>query len=140
MEKIIIPNWDASSWNLEAVPNSARVELTVPKAGEVSDGYHTFDELYDHRITLFIALCRLGSDMDNPPNASLNPWRAKLHHDGTLFEGWFIMGIGKEKGAQISYHLPVSYWGDTNFAETLERAPEWDGHTSDDVIKRLNLL
>lgn len=22
-----------------------------------SDGFHTFEELYDHRITLFIALC-----------------------------------------------------------------------------------
>ena len=25
---------------------------------EASDGYHTFEELYDHRITLFIALCK----------------------------------------------------------------------------------
>ncbi len=22
------------------------------------DGYHTFDELYDHRITLYISLCK----------------------------------------------------------------------------------
>lgn len=29
----------------------------LPNAGEVSDGYHTFDELYEHRVALFIALC-----------------------------------------------------------------------------------
>lgn len=26
----------------------------VEKTGLISDGYHTFDELYDHRATLFI--------------------------------------------------------------------------------------
>ncbi len=32
------------------------------------------------------------------------------------------MGIGKEKGEQITYHLPLSKWDETNFAETLESA------------------
>lgn len=32
---------------------------TPKDAGEVSDGYHTFNELYDHRIKLFITLCRV---------------------------------------------------------------------------------
>lgn len=105
----------------------------------VCDGYHTFDELYDHRITLFITLCRVlisdqGSEHWEPV------WRSRLHHDGTSFEGWFIMGVGKNKGQQISYHLPLSRWEETNFAETLERAPEWDGHTSDDVLERLKKL
>ena len=25
----------------------------------ISDGYHSFGELYDHRITLFITLCKI---------------------------------------------------------------------------------
>lgn len=25
--------------------------------GQLSDGYHSFDELYEHRLVLFIALC-----------------------------------------------------------------------------------
>jgi hypothetical protein len=30
----------------------------------ISDGYHTFGELYDHRIQLFIALCKMMCNMD----------------------------------------------------------------------------
>lgn len=33
-------------------------EVREEVTGKTSDGYHTFDELYEHRITLWIALCR----------------------------------------------------------------------------------
>ena len=36
---------------------------------------------------------------------------------------------------QITYHLPLSKWEETGFAETLEKAPEFDGHTPDDVLE-----
>jgi hypothetical protein len=103
---------------------------------EVSDGYHTFDELYEHRITLFIALCKAML----PIGTGSKPWRSKLHSDGSSFDGWFILGLNKEKGKQITYHLPIEKWEDTIFAETLENAPEWDGHTANDVLGRINLL
>jgi hypothetical protein len=98
------------------------------------DGYHTFKELYDHRITLFITLCKL---LDRE---TWEGWRSKLHSDGTSFDGWFILGIGKSAGKQITYHLPMIRWDETEFAETLDRAPEFDGHTSEDVLKRLATL
>lgn len=104
------------------------------------DGYHTFDELYDHRIALFIKLCQYLL-MDDSNYSGV--WRSKIHHDGSSFDGWFIMGIGgrtPEECQQITYHLPNSRWDETDFAETLEKAPEWDGHTSDDVITRLKQL
>lgn len=112
------------------------------------DGYHTFNELYDHRITLFVALCRLRKNVIIK-TANVGPstiysgrevWRSKLHSDETSFDGWFILGIGKENGRQITYHLPLNRWEETDFAETLEKAPEWDGHTSDDVLERLKAL
>ena len=113
------------------------------------DGYHTFTELYDHRITLFIALCRyknLVRSMMIKDGVLINRdnyvWRSKKHSDGELAFGgtWFVLGIGTEKSQQITYHLPIERWGETDFAETLETAPEWDGHTSDDVVERLKLL
>ena len=66
-------------------------------------------------------------------------WRSKNHSDGEpAFGGtWFVLGINKEKGKQITYHLPMSKWDETDFAETLEKAPEFDGHTSQDVLERL---
>lgn len=109
-----------------------------PEEMSVSDGYHTFDELYDHRITLFIALCaaqRLFTDKE--------VWRSKRHSDGELCFGTgtqFVLGINTKAGEQITYHLPLDRWYATNFAVTLDKAPEFDGHTSDDVLHRLKQL
>jgi hypothetical protein len=111
--------------------------------GDISDGCHTFDELYEHRITLFIALCkRLQKDFlkETMADSKYVPWRSHLHSDGTLFNGWFILGIGERKGEQITYHLPMDRWEKCGFVETLARAPEYDGHTPEDVLKRLENL
>lgn len=108
---------------------------------KISDGYHTFGELYEHRIILWIALCR--EIMNNPAYQSgqkAEVWRARKHSDGTGFDGWFILGIGKDKGEQITYHLPESKWNDCEFAFTYDMAPKFDGHTSSDVLKRLSHL
>lgn len=97
----------------------------------ISDGFHTFGELYEHRITMFIVLCRFLQD-----KSLTRIWRCKTD------EQWFILCIHSEPGAQISYHLPISKWKDTEFAYTHELAskPAWDGHTSKDVLDRLNKL
>lgn len=100
------------------------------------DGYHTFDELYSHRIELYIALCRvIRNSMKNIP-----VWKSMAHSDGTEWKGWFIMGIYEGSGAQITYHLPMEKWKDCGFARTLDCAPIYDGHTSDDVLTRLSRL
>ena len=105
---------------------------------DVSDGYHTFGELYEHRIELWIKLCdylSLPADSNSP-----RVWRSRLHSDGSVFNGWFILGYGEEAGEQVTYHLPNNRWDDTDFAITLPRAPEFDGHTSADVLERLKLI
>jgi hypothetical protein len=108
----------------------------------VSDGYHTMDELYDHRITLYIALCRL---INNQPTTSseYRIWRSRRHSDGELCFGTgtqYVLGIGTEKGKQITYHIPVARWDETDFAEEIPMAPNFDGHTSEDVLNRLKGL
>lgn len=105
--------------------------------GEVSDGYHTFNELYDHRITLWIALCRAWA---GHPSDDASVWRSKLHSDGSSFDGWFVLGMWKEPGEQITYHLPLSRWDETDFAVTLECGPEFDGHTAVDALERIKRL
>lgn len=102
--------------------------------GKISDGYHTFDELYEHRISLFMCLCKYIADQHD------TVWKSKVHSDGSVYEGWFIMGINTKKGKQISYHLPMDKWGECWMAKELDKAPEWDGHTSADVLERLNNL
>ena len=103
--------------------------------GKISDGFHTFDELYEQRVTLYITLCRiLSEDLNN------YVWRSKIHSDGTTSKGWFILGINEQKSIQMTFHLPVSKWKETKFAHTRSSAPEWDRHTSKDVLKRLKNL
>lgn len=144
MEKITIKNAGKINFNPDGV------DIEAPSYADVYDGYHTIEELYDHRITLYIALCRyLQKDEINyrsehqgtkDPDGEL-PWRSKLHHDGTGYNGWFILGFGKEPGRQITYHIPMSRWDETDFAETFEKAPvPFDGHTSADVLKRIKSL
>lgn len=97
-------------------------------AGNISDGYHTFDELYEHRIALFIALCR---------QFRAHAWKSLKHSNGEEWEGWFIMGIFTEKGKQISYHLGRKYWEVLEDIPTLERQPEWDGHAGEELLRRI---
>jgi hypothetical protein len=106
----------------------------------ISDGYHTFDELYDHRITLYIALCKQITNQPYDNDEKFGVWRSQKHFDGTNYDGWFILGIGKEKRHQITYHIPNERWDETNFADTMLNAPEFDGHTSADVLERIKLL
>ena len=114
-------------------------EITAD-AIEVSDGDHTFEELYEHRHWLWIQLCKYHIMVGGLTDSQDVVWRSKLHSDGTGYDGWFVLGLGSETGKQITYHLPERLWNETGFAKTLEQAPEWDGHSAADVLNRLQLL
>lgn len=101
-------------------------EQPVAITGEISDGYHTFNELYEHRHALFAAVCKMSDS-----------WKSKLHNDGTMFDGWFIAGINTPDG-QATYHLPMRLYADFP-AKEIDKAPVWDGHTSNDVIARIRI-
>jgi len=94
---------------------------------KVSDGAHTFAELYDHRQLLYIAL------MKSHPHMS---WRSWNREDGSCHEGWFIAGMRLPTG-NISYHIHEQYWILLDGIETKKVAPRFDGHTSKDVLHRL---
>lgn len=99
-------------------------------AGEISDGYHTFNELYHHRAILTAVICNMYKEFS---------WKSLLHHDGTMYDGMFIVGINTPTGT-ATYHYDVDkYWDIFNVPE-ISNAPEWDGHTSDDAIKRIYSL
>jgi hypothetical protein len=97
------------------------------KTGEISDGYHTFNELYRHRAILFAVICNRNSEL---------AWKSKLHEDGTMFDDMFIVGINTKYG-QVTYHYDIDPYWSYFFVPELERAPKWDGHTSEDALSRL---
>ena len=119
------------------MPNATRIinqtiqeykEMGDVKSKDISDGYHTFGELYHHRAILFSMVCNQNKEV---------AWKSWLHHDDTMFDGKFIVGVQTPEG-QYSYHYNPEYWDDFEVKE-LANAPEYDGHMPKDII-RLNSL
>ena len=98
--------------------------------GNTSDGYHTFNELYHHRAVLFSVIVG---------NFATRAWKSKLHADGTMYEGMFIVGIETPDG-QATYHYDVEPYWNLFRCKEVDRAPEWDGHTPDQAIERISKL
>jgi len=96
--------------------------------GEASDGYHTFNELYYHRMVLFSVICHAYKNKD---------WKSKQHDDGTMFDNHFIVGVETPEG-QYTYHYSMEHWDAFNVKE-LEKAPEWDGHKPEDIVRLKSL-
>lgn len=96
--------------------------------GEMSDGYHTFDELYYHRMILFAAVCNRNKE---------RAWKSWKHHDDTMYPDYFIVGIETPEG-QFTYHYHRKHWFVFD-VHTLDFAPRWDGHTANDVTRLLSL-
>ena len=94
---------------------------------DVSDGYHTVEELYLHRHALFINLMWQWSN---------DCWWSKVHADGTYYEGYILCGISLPSG-NVTYHIPASYESYLPAYKELPKGKVWDGHTSEDVIDRL---
>lgn len=88
----------------------------IEKMGDMSDGYHSFNELYYHRMMLFSVICNTYKDI---------AWKSWKHDDETMYDDYFIVGIDTEEG-QYTYHYHKDYWDNFKVKE-LEYAPIWDG-------------
>ena len=98
--------------------------------GELSDGYHTFNQLYYQRMILFATIVKQNKD---------KAWKSLKHEDGELCfgGGWFIVGIDTPQGS-YTYHYEDKFYSLFDCVE-LECAKHWDGHTEKDVIRLLSL-
>lgn len=96
---------------------------------KMSDGYHTFADLYEQRLILSAALAK------NNPHA----WKSKRHEDGSVpfGGGWFIMGFDTDEGC-YTYHYELKDW-DLFQCKELDKGRPWDGHTSRDVRRLLSI-
>lgn len=118
--------------NEKAINTLIKMGVGEIDTNNISDGYHTFGELYEHRIRLYIQICKLLKE---------HCWFSLKHNDGSSMEGWFVMGLFQEKGKQITYHLPIKFLKEVSeFSQELSKSPEFDGHSSTDVLNRLKNL
>lgn len=117
---------------------------------KVSDGYHSFSELYKIRLAYNVALFNEWAQQQQASETEFvhlgvprliskhDVHKSQRHYDGELCfgGGWFIVVANLPSG-QISNHYEMEYW-DLFKIPSYEKAKyEWDGHTTDDVIKRL---
>lgn len=96
---------------------------------DISDGHHTFRELYRQRLILFCTICNLFPELS---------WKSRKHFDNEndpMFDGDFIVGINTPKGV-ATYHFKLEYWDLFNVKE-IERAPKYDNYSSEDVLLRI---
>lgn len=103
----------------------------VDDEGDLSDGNHTFNDLYHQRCILFATLVNIFPEIS---------WKTKRHDDGELCFGGknFLVCIDTPAGP-YSYHYPLEDWDRFNCQE-IEKAKPFDGHTDKDVERLLSLV
>lgn len=103
--------------------------LFLPE-GEISDGFHSFDELYHYRMLYNAAFF-------NNLEGKYEVHKSYRHADGELCfgGGWFIVMANLPTG-QVSNHYRIKDWNLFNIPERW-KADEWDGHTPVEAANRL---
>jgi len=102
--------------------------------GNISDGYHTFNELYHYRM-LYNALI-------------FNEWakhgvyqvhKSLRHSDGELCfgGGWFVV-VAMLPTGMITNHYKVEHWDLFKIDENGRSPIPYDGHTPTDVANRIS--
>lgn len=136
MERMLCPGKDPTEERYTCdvvccvIDDAPTVDAEPVITGETSDGYHTFNELYHHRAVLFSVIVKA-----IPEKA----WKSRKHHDGTMYDGMFIVGIETPEG-QATYHYDIDPYWDMFRCKEIEFAPEWDGHTPEQAIERIGKL
>ncbi len=117
---------DTEQKRIKAICKVAQID----DISDLSDGYHTFGQLYYQRMILFAALVKQNRD---------KAWKSLRHEDGELCfgGGWFIVGIDTPEGS-YTYHYENKYF-DLFDCEILDYGKHWDGHTEKDVTRLLSL-
>ncbi|KZM68152.1 hypothetical protein [Nocardia terpenica] len=103
------------------------------ETGKISDGSHTFDELYEYRCLYHaFAANRWAQTGDYEVH------RSRCHHDGEpCGDGeWFIV-VAETPEGQVNNHYPLKHWDRFYRVPERDRAAEWDGHTPAQAAERL---
>lgn len=112
-------------------------EIKLGKASQISDGYHTFEQVYMYRMLYNAGMISL---LDNN-QLGIRIEKSKRHHDGELCfgGGYFIVTISGPFG-QISNHYKLEHWDLFACREVETPSEPWDGHTPDIAEERLRVL
>jgi hypothetical protein len=110
----------------------------------ISDGFHTFKELYDIRLAYNVALFNeWGNQPATMNEININYTKYTVHKSWKHFDGelcfgggWFIVVAILPTG-QISNHYEAKDWNLFKIPEVEKALFEFDGHSTQDCINRL---
>jgi hypothetical protein len=103
------------------------------KVSDVSDGYHTFSELYEFRKAYNAVLFNEWAIQDK-----YDIHKSKKHFDGEdCFGGGYFIVVAMLPTGQITNHYKLSDWNLFDCKTTDKAKYEFDGHTPADVLDRL---
>ena len=128
LEEILLQN--------RIMEGNQKLTSDLTKSGDYSDGYHTFNELYEFRKVFNAALFNEWSSQ-----CKYHTHKSRKHNDGELCfgGGWFIVCATLPTG-QISNHYKEEDWDLFKCYEVEKALIPFDGHTPKDVITRINAL
>lgn len=117
------------------------------RIGSISDGHHTFDELYEFRKFYNAALFNEWANQEQPlldsvgnvmQKAKYDVHKSWRHNDGQecFGGGWFVV-VAVLPSGQISNHYEAKDWDLFRIPESETAEYPFDGHTSQDVMERL---
>lgn len=105
------------------------------KKGDISDGYHTFNELYEFKMLYNAAF--VNEYIKTHPHAAE---KATRHSDGKecFGGGWFVVNVMLPTGL-ISNHYKLNFENEFlfNCEDKFIAKFKYDGHTNQDVVERL---
>lgn len=105
-------------------------KITHADTGCVSDGYHTFNDLYEERAYLFATIVSIVKD---------KAWKTKCHENGDncFGGGWFLVTIETPNG-NYGYHYEMKYW-DLFDCDEIEKAKPFDGYSDKNRDRLLSI-
>lgn len=106
---------------------------TIEDKGNISDGYHTFNELYSFRKAYNACLFNEWAKQNK-----YDTHKSLRHYDGDecFGGGWFIVVAILPIG-QISNHYEIKDWDLFRIPEYEKAKYPFDGHTPQNVLQRL---
>jgi hypothetical protein len=111
----------------------------VTGMSQVSDGYHTFGELYRYRMLLQAMLFNEWAHIyDSKTESRLHDvHKSWKHSDGTpCFGGGYFIVVATLPTGQITNHYKAKHW-DLFKIPARDMAAEYDGHTPHEAAERM---
>ena len=97
---------------------------------DITDGAHTFNDLYHEIMKLTSKLFNLFPEY---------AWKTFIHSDGSIWDGYFIVGVSIPEVGDYTYHYQTEFWDEFK-VRMIDKAPEYDGHTTLDVDRLDKLI